>query len=71
MQYGITYMRAAFHAAVEQRIHLGVRLGRSHPVIVRTGVGLVLRADEGEMFHARHIRRTGAMQIAARMGLLD
>ncbi len=62
--------RSAFHAAVEQCVDLGMRLGRRHPVIVWTGVGLVFRAYEREVFHARHIGRAGAMQIAARMGLL-
>ena len=30
--------RAAAHAAGEQRVHLRVRLGRRHPVVVRAGV---------------------------------
>ncbi len=67
---GYDVHRPPFHATVEQCIDLGVRVGWRHPMIVGTRIGLALRAHEGEVLHARHVGRVGAMQIAARMGLL-
>ena len=61
--------RAAAHRAGEQRIDLRVRLGRIHPVVVRAGVVLVLRADERQVLDARDIGRIRAMQPAVRMRL--
>ena len=37
---GHDIQRAALHAALEQRVHLRVRFGRRHPVVVRAGVFL-------------------------------
>ena len=59
--------RAADHTAVEQRVHLSVCVGRRHPVIVRSAVLPVGVADEGQVLHTRHVRRTGSMQITAGM----
>ncbi len=70
MQYGITYMVRPLHRAGEQGIDLLVRFARIHPVIVRAGVFLVLRADEGQVLDARHVRGVGAVQIAIRVGVL-
>ena len=56
---------ATFHAAVEQGVHFGVGCLRGHPIIVRAGVFLVLRADEGEMFDARDVGGIGAGQVTA------
>ncbi len=67
---GNDIQRAATHAAVKQCIDLGVRFTRGHPMIVGAGVFALGRADEGEMLHARHIVGMGAMQGAARMGVL-
>ncbi len=55
---------AAFHAAVEQRIHLRMRLVRVHPVVVRAGLELMRRADEGQVLDAGHVIGIGAMQVA-------
>ena len=60
---------AAAHAALVQGVHLGVGLVGRHPVVVRTGVGGVVGADEGEVFDARHVRGAGPVQVAVRMGL--
>ena len=49
--------RAALHAALEQVAHLRVGFVRGHPVVVRAGVFAVLRADEGQVLDARHVRR--------------
>jgi hypothetical protein len=44
-----------------------VRLRRIHPVVVRAGVVLVFRADEGQVFDAGHVGGVGTVQIAVRM----
>ena len=61
-------MRAAAHAAVEQAVHFPVRLGRRHPVVVRTGFVLVRSANECEVLDARYIGRIGAVQVAVGVG---
>ena len=62
--------RAALHAAGVERVHLRVRLGRVHPVVVRACVGGVAGADEGQVLDARDVLRAGAVQVAVRVGLL-
>ncbi len=62
--------RAAAHAAREARLHERLRLGRRLPIVVRTGVGGVLRADVGQVLDARDVLRMRAMQVAARVGAL-
>ena len=57
--------RALAHAAAEQLAHLGVRLLRIHPVIVRAGILLRARADVGEMLDPRDIVRRRAVQVTA------
>ncbi len=42
-----------------------MRLGGIHPVIVGAGVFLVLRADEGEVLDAGHVRRMRVRNVAA------
>ena len=49
----------------DDRIDLGVGLVRMHPVVVWPGVLLRTRADERQMFDARHVVRIGAVQVAA------
>jgi hypothetical protein len=58
--------RAAAHAAVEQAVERGAHFGRGHPVVGRAGVFLLFAADEGAVFHARHVGRIGAGQVAVR-----
>ena len=62
--------RAALHAAVEQRVHLGVGFVRRHPVVVRAGVFRVGRADEGQVLDARHVAGMRAGEVAVGEGLL-
>src|SRR5207245_8817989 len=57
--------RALAHAAAEQLAHLGVRLLRLYPVIVRAGILLRARADVGEMLDPRDIVRRRAVQLTA------
>jgi hypothetical protein len=45
-----------------------VRLGRVHPVVVRTGVFLVLRADERQVLDARHVGRVRVRDVTAGEG---
>src|ERR1041384_8145696 len=40
-----------------------VHLARSHPIVRRTCVLLVFRADVGALFDARDVVRIGAMQV--------
>jgi len=61
---------SALHAPFEERAHPGMRLVRGHPVIVGAGVFLVLRADEGQVLDARHVRRVRIGDVAAREGSL-
>ena len=58
--------RALAHAAAEQLAHLGVRLARVHPVVVRAGVFLRARADIGQMLDPCHVIGRRAGQVAAR-----
>ncbi len=60
--------RAAAHRAVEQRIDFAVRFSRIHPVVVRTGVVAVARADERQVLDASDVGGTGAMQVTIRVG---
>ena len=62
--------RAALHAALEQLAHLRVRFVRGHPVVVRAGVVAILRADEGQVLDARHVRRVRVGDVAAGKGSL-
>ena len=62
--------RPALHAALEQVAHFRARLVGRHPVVVRAGVVAVLRADEGQVLDARHVRRVGVGDVAAREGSL-
>ncbi len=48
---------AALHAAVEQRTHARMALGRREPQIVGAGVFLLRRADEGDLLDARDVAR--------------
>ena len=52
------------HRAVEQRADLALRLAWLHPVVQRSGVVLLRRADEGEVLGARDVGRIGAMEVA-------
>jgi hypothetical protein len=64
--------RASAHAAVEQRFHLAPRVRRGHPQVVRPGILLLFRADEGQVLDARHVRRMRPVQVAAReRGLVE
>ncbi len=67
MQYGTTYMRAALHAAVEQRVHVRVAVGRRHPVVVRTGI-VLLAACRRRSGARRGRRRPGANGAASCRG---
>ena len=60
--------RAPLHAALVQGVHLGMGLGRRHPVVVRTGVFLLAGADEGQVLHAGDVARVGTRQVAVREG---
>ena len=60
---------ASLHAAGEQGVHLRVGLLRGHPMVVGTCIFLFCGANEGQMFHARHVRRMRAGQHAAREAL--
>ncbi len=60
--------RAATHAAVEQRVDLGMRIGRRHPVVVGAGVVAVTGAHEGKVLDARDVVWVGAVQPAVGMG---
>ncbi len=60
--------RAPAHAALEQAAERLAHLGRVLPVVRRSCVGLVLRADEGAVLDARDIARVGQRQV--RVGLL-
>ena len=62
--------RAAAHAAREARLHEGLGLGRRLPIVVRAGVGGVLRADVGQVLDACDVLRMRSMQVAARVGAL-
>src|SRR5437660_7543259 len=46
---------AATHAAVKQRADFVFRGTRIHPVVGRPGVGVVPRADEGQVLSARDV----------------
>ena len=61
--------RAPAHRAFEQGVHLRARLGRVHPVVIRTSVLLLSRANESEMLDARDIAGIREVQIAVRIGL--
>ena len=61
---------SALHAVCKQLVQFRMRFIRVHPVVVRTGVFLVLGADKGQVLHARHVRGVGTVQIAVRMRLL-
>ena len=54
--------RATLHATFEERLHLRFRFAGRHPVVVRTGIILVLGADEGEMLDAGNVRRMRARE---------
>jgi hypothetical protein len=62
--------RAALHAACEQCVNPGVRSRWLHPVVVRAGVFLLRRADEGDVLDACDVRRVGAVQVAVGEGCL-
>jgi hypothetical protein len=47
-----------------------MRGGRVHPVIVGAGVSFLRVTHQGQAFHACDVRRIGAMQVAAGVGLL-
>ena len=47
-----------------------MRFCRVHPVIVRTCIGLIGRAQEGQVFDACHVGRVRAVQVAVRIALL-
>jgi hypothetical protein len=57
--------RPPLHRPVVELAELPVRLVRRHPVVVRPGLFLRLRADEGEVLHARDVGRVGAVEVAA------
>ena len=56
--------RAPAHAAVEQAVQRRAHLARVDPVVGRAGVVLLLAADERAVFHARHVARMRAREIA-------
>jgi hypothetical protein len=60
--------RAPAHGAGEQGVHLAVRLGRRHPLVVRAGIVALGRAHERQVLGARHVGRVGTVQVAARAG---
>ncbi len=62
--------RTALHAALVELVHLHVRFGRIHPVVVGAGVVLVLRADEGQVFDARHVAGMRIRDVAVGEGLV-
>ena len=57
---------ASAHATVKQGLQSGAHLGRCHPVIGGAGVFLVLAANIGAVFYARHIAGVGQGQEAVR-----
>ena len=54
--------RAALHAALEQAVEGLAHLGGLFPVVGRAGVFLLLGADVGAVFNARHVGRVGESQ---------
>ena len=62
--------RAAAHGAAKDFAELVVGLRRRHPIIVGSGVVLVLGADKGKMLRARHVVGRAAVQITAGQSLL-
>jgi hypothetical protein len=62
----------ALHATLEQSafasLQLGAHFSRLTPVVGGAGVFLAVRADEGAVFHAGHVRRVGDGQV--RVGAL-
>ena len=56
--------RAALHGPPEALRHLGLHLGRIHPVVRRTGARLILGADERPGLDAGDIRGIGPCQVA-------
>jgi hypothetical protein len=62
--------RAAAHGTVEQRIHLDVRLVRTHPVVVGAGVLLLRRADERQVFHAGDVVGIREVQVAVGIAVI-
>ena len=61
---------AALHRSAEERCQLVAGGVRRHPVVGRTGIILVRRADKRQMLRARHIVSGAAMKVAARQLLL-
>ena len=62
--------RAAFHAAVVERAHFLLHDDRVFPVVGRSRVFLVFRADQRALFDAGDVARVGAVKVAARAFLL-
>ena len=58
--------RAAFHTAVVKSAHFFLHDNRIFPVVRRTGVFLVLRADQRALFNASNVARVGTIEVAAR-----
>src|SRR5581483_519354 len=57
--------RAVLHAAAEQSAHLGTRLDRVHPVVVRTCVFLLRRTDVGKVLDSCDIVWIRTGEVAA------
>ena len=60
--------RPALHRTREQTAQLFFGFSRRHPVVGRTGVFFFPRADEGDFFRARHVRRIAPVQETIRIG---
>ena len=58
--------RAAFHTAVVKSTHFFLHDNRIFPVVRRTGVFLVLRADQRALFNASNVAGVGTIEVAAR-----
>ena len=66
MLNGITYIVRPRMQPSNRPCSVALHLRRLDPVVVGAGVVLLLTADEGAVFHARHIRGVGAREEAVR-----
>ena len=64
-EVGDDIKRAAFHAAGENAVELGIHLGGSGPVVGGAYFILARGADEGEVFHTGNVVRIGPSVVAA------
>jgi hypothetical protein len=61
--------RASTHRALEERVHLTMRLIGGHPIVIRPRRFFRASANEREMFYSRNVGRMRSMQIAAWMSV--